>query len=79
VEAIHRHNLDLADALARGLDREPTGSAIVAIDLPDDLPADALAGIRASMRAGRLRVSFHLYNTMEDVERLIAAIRPRRR
>ncbi len=77
VEAIHRHNLELADALARGLDREPADSAIVALDLPDDLPSDALAGIRASMRAGRLRVSFHLYNTMEDVERLIAAIRPR--
>ena len=77
VEAIHRHNVELANALLAGLDLGATDSAIVALDLPEGLPVDALKGIRASMRAGRLRVSFHLYNTMEDVDGLIAALRSR--
>ena len=33
----------------------------------------AAAGISASVRDGRVRVGFHLYNTADDVERLLGA------
>ena len=33
------------------------------------------AGIRISGRAGRLRASFHLWNTEADVELIVKAIR----
>ena len=32
------------------------------------------AGIRASMRAGAVRVGFHLYNTEDDLDRLLDAL-----
>jgi selenocysteine lyase/cysteine desulfurase len=35
----------------------------------------AAAGITATSRAGRTRLSFHLYNTAEDVEMAVAALR----
>jgi selenocysteine lyase/cysteine desulfurase len=74
VEAIHEHDVALANGLRSGLGMEPGWSAIVSVDLPSDLPADALAGLRTSMRAERLRVSFHLYNTTDDVDRLLTAL-----
>lgn len=77
IEAIHRHNVDLANALSARLDLKPEDSAIVALDLPEQLAPDALARVHASMRAGRLRVAFHLYNTIEDVDRLVDVIRPK--
>ena len=33
------------------------------------------AGIRVSGRAGRLRASFHLWNTLEDVEDVVRALK----
>lgn len=67
VEAIHAHDVGLADGLRERLGLAPGGSAVVAVDVPDGagpLPPQ----LRASMRAGRLRVCFHLYNTEADVE-----------
>ena len=69
VEAIHAHDVGLADGLRARLGMPAVGSAVVAVDVPDaagPLPS----GLRASMRAGRLRACFHLYNTEEDVEDL---------
>lgn len=71
VRAIHQHNVALANALRDRLGLEPGDSAIVALDVPEGLPLD---GLSTSMRAGRLRISFHLYNTMDDVDRLVEAI-----
>jgi len=34
----------------------------------------AAAGVRAAVRAGRARVSFHLYNTQADVDRALEAL-----
>jgi len=31
-------------------------------------------GIRASVRAGRTRLSFHIYNSEADVDRAVAAL-----
>ena len=32
------------------------------------------AGIRAAVRAGAVRVGFHLYNTEDDLDRLVDAL-----
>ncbi len=60
------------------LDTGPDPSPILTILVPDaGSVRDRLAGagIRAAVRAGRLRVSVHLYNTSEDVDELVAAVR----
>jgi selenocysteine lyase/cysteine desulfurase len=66
--AVRAHCVGLADALLDRLGLPPRGSAIVSLDLPDAGPRLAEAGVRSSSRAGRARLSFHLYNTTEDVE-----------
>lgn len=74
VPAIHAHNVELANALRERLGMEPSDSAIVSAPFSGD-PSDlAEKGVRASVRAGRLRVCFHLYNTLEDVERVAGAL-----
>jgi selenocysteine lyase/cysteine desulfurase len=75
VDRIHRHDVALADAFRDGLGLPPTGSAIVSAPCPPDAPARlAAAGVRASVRAGRLRLSFHLYSTESDVEAVLRAL-----
>jgi selenocysteine lyase/cysteine desulfurase len=74
VEAIHAHDVGLADRLRAGLGMEPAGSAIVAIDRPGAAERLAAAGIQASTRAGAARLSFHLYNTADDVDRVLTAL-----
>ena len=72
VDAIHRHDVGLANRLRAGLGLPPSDSAIVAVDQPAEV-ADRLAatGIVASVRAGRLRLSCHLYNTEADIDRTL--------
>src|SRR5215467_5614044 len=53
----------------------PCGSATVALDLPGAAERLAGAAITATSRAGRTRLSFHLYNTVEDVEMAVVALR----
>jgi selenocysteine lyase/cysteine desulfurase len=50
-------------------------SAIVSIPVPDAADKLRAAGIRASIRAGAVRVGFHLYNTEDDLHRLLDALR----
>jgi selenocysteine lyase/cysteine desulfurase len=78
VEAVHAHDLALADrfrAGLAGLGQEPVpapGSAIVSVPgLGDRQPELSRAGIEVSDRAGNLRAAFHLYNTAADVDRLL--------
>ncbi|GAA2985414.1 aminotransferase class V-fold PLP-dependent enzyme [Actinokineospora diospyrosa] len=73
--AVRDHVVGLADDLLTRLDLPPQGSAIVALDLPGAAERLAEAGVRCSTRAGRARLAFHLYNTTEDVEVAVAAIR----
>jgi selenocysteine lyase/cysteine desulfurase len=75
VDAIHDHNVGLANSFLRQLGREPTDSAIVSLDLGPDFDRSRLDGLMVAYRAGRLRVGFHLYNTSDDVSRLVAVIR----
>jgi selenocysteine lyase/cysteine desulfurase len=65
------HNTGLADQLLEKLGLPPRGTAIVSLDA--DPERVAAAGIVSSVRGGRVRVGFHLYNTADDVERVLRA------
>ena len=71
VDAIHEHDLALANRFRAGLGLEPSNSAIVFCDIEGAADKLALAGIQAAVRGGRLRTSWHVYNTMADVERAL--------
>ncbi|GIJ44301.1 aminotransferase class V [Virgisporangium aliadipatigenens] len=75
--AIHRHNVALANRFLRGLGHPPGDSAIVTVDAPDAATRLAQAGIRAAVRAGRVRASFHLYTTEADVDLALDALNGR--
>lgn len=69
VDRIHAHDLALANAFREGVGLPGGDSAIVSVEAPDDVTDRlARAGITAAVRAGRLRLSFHLYNSEADVE-----------
>jgi selenocysteine lyase/cysteine desulfurase len=75
VDAIWSHDTELASAMRNLLGlREPRRpSAIVTVALeeaPLELPS------RVSVRDGRVRISFHLYNDLADVEGLAERLRP---
>ncbi|HEX6026176.1 MAG TPA: aminotransferase class V-fold PLP-dependent enzyme [Solirubrobacter sp.] len=74
VETIHEHNLALANRFRAGLDLPDGDSAIVSADIADATDRLAQAGILAAARAGRLRASFHLYNTEADVDAALDAL-----
>ncbi|HEX6470356.1 MAG TPA: aminotransferase class V-fold PLP-dependent enzyme [Streptosporangiaceae bacterium] len=74
VEAVHAHDVGLANRFLAGLGRPPGGSAIVSVDRPGAADRLAAAGIRAAVRGGRLRASFHLYTTESDVDRALDAL-----
>lgn len=75
VAAIHDHNVRLADRFLDGLGKPPAGSAIVTVDVPDAQARLERAGIRAAVRAGRVRASFHVYSTDADVDLTLEALR----
>ncbi|MDF5756692.1 aminotransferase class V-fold PLP-dependent enzyme [Spongiactinospora sp. TRM90649] len=75
VRAIHDHDTALAARFSAALGLPPTGSAIVTADGGDQAERRlAEAGIRAAVRAGRVRVAFHLYNDSDDADRAAAAL-----
>ncbi|HYI37762.1 MAG TPA: aminotransferase class V-fold PLP-dependent enzyme [Thermoleophilaceae bacterium] len=74
IEAVHAHDVGLADALRERLHMPPAGSAIVSVDRPGAAERLAEAGIVAAVRDGRARVGFHLYNTASDVDAVVAAL-----
>ena len=71
IEAIHEHDVALANRFRAGLGLEPSNSAIVSIDRADSLETLRAAGIQAATPGGRLRVGFHLYNDEEDADRAV--------
>jgi selenocysteine lyase/cysteine desulfurase len=70
--AVRDHCVGLANQLRAGLGLPAGGSAIVAFEA-EEKRLEA-AGIRASARAGKARVGFHLYNTVSDVDGILAAV-----
>ena len=74
VETIHEHDLKLANRFREGLGQPPGDSAIVTSEIEDATEKLAKAGIMAAARAGRLRASFHVYNTERDVDEALSAL-----
>jgi selenocysteine lyase/cysteine desulfurase len=76
VGAVWAHATSLADALCCGLGIPAQHQAIVTWADPDgdQLARISAAGVRASGRAGRVRAAFHVWNTIADVEAVLAAL-----
>jgi selenocysteine lyase/cysteine desulfurase len=73
--AVEAHTLGLASRVRTELQLPQEDSAIVSIPIADASEKLRQAGIRASVRAGAVRVGFHLYNTENDVDRLLDVLR----
>lgn len=74
-DALHRHAVGLADRFRAALDLPPGDSAIVSL-ATSAAAGDRLqrAGVRASVRAGRLRLAFHLHNGPADADAAAEAL-----
>ncbi len=79
-DAVNAHNVGLANTFLAALDQPPSDSAIVSVPA-DQAAVDRLhaAGVRFGLRAGRVRVAFHLYSTGADVDLAVRALRGARR
>ncbi|SCF22798.1 Selenocysteine lyase/Cysteine desulfurase [Micromonospora matsumotoense] len=71
---IGAYDVALANRFLAGLGRPPGSSAIVAVEVPDARQRLARAGVRAAVRAGQIRVAFHLYTTEADVDLALEAL-----
>lgn len=70
--------LAMSARLAEGLSLPSPTSSIVTLALPDAEAAEAAlnrAGVRCAARAGNVRLSPHVYNTDEEIDRAIGALR----
>ena len=74
VDAIHSHNVALANRFRAGVGLEPSNSAIVCADLPGAAERLQGAGIIAAVRGGLLRTSWHVYNDEGDVDRVLDVV-----
>jgi selenocysteine lyase/cysteine desulfurase len=74
IDAVHAHDVALANRFRAGLGLEPSGSAIVSVDVPGAAGRLERAGIMAAERGGRLRASWHVYNTEADVDATLDAL-----
>ena len=72
--AVEAHALGLANGLCAELQLPQQDSAIVSIPIAEASERLQRARIRASVRAGAVRVGFHLYNTENDLDRLLDAV-----
>jgi selenocysteine lyase/cysteine desulfurase len=75
MSAVAAHCTALADEFRSAIGMAPGGSAIVAVESPDAVAKLATAGVRCSARAGKARLAFHLYNTSDDVDQALSALR----
>ena len=76
VAPIGRHDLKLANDLRRRVGQKPLPSPIVAVNAELDAAALERDGIVIASRAGRTRISFHLYNDSADVEAVSRHLAP---
>jgi selenocysteine lyase/cysteine desulfurase len=72
--AVEAHTVGLVNRLRAELELPQQDSAIVSIPIADAADKLQRVGIRASVRAGAVRVGFHLYNTDNDLDRLLDAL-----
>ena len=74
IEQVRRHNVALANRFLNALGQPEGNSAIVTVGAEAAAEKLAAAGVRTAIRAGRVRASFHLYNTTDDVDRAVGAL-----
>jgi selenocysteine lyase/cysteine desulfurase len=73
--ALHEHAVGLANAFRAGVGLPPGESAIVSLDLqPGAEQRVADARVTGAMRAGKLRLSFHLNTSADDVAAAVGAL-----
>ncbi|MBP2323890.1 selenocysteine lyase/cysteine desulfurase [Kibdelosporangium banguiense] len=72
--AVRDHCVGLADGLLVALGLPPKGSAIVSLQGAHAAGRLAEIGVKSSIRAGRVRLACHLYNTAGDIESVLAAL-----
>jgi selenocysteine lyase/cysteine desulfurase len=77
VDAIHEHDVALANRFRAGLGLPPGDSAIVSADVAGGSERLERAGIMAAERGGRLRTSWHVYNDAGDVDRVLDVLTAR--
>jgi hypothetical protein len=76
-EGLHAYSLDLANRFRVGIGLDASDSAIVSLRVgPDAAESLARAGIAASLRAERLRLSFHICLDAVAVDHAISVLRP---
>lgn len=74
--ALHAHAVGLANRFRAGVGLPVGDSAIVSVAADDAARARMQeAGVVGSVRAGRVRLAFHLYNTGADADLAAAALR----
>jgi selenocysteine lyase/cysteine desulfurase len=74
IEQIRDHNVGLANRFRDGMGLPEGDSAIVSLDLDGETRRLRSEGIVVAIRGGRLRASFHLYNTAADVDAALRAL-----
>ena len=74
VDEIGAYDVGLANRFRSGLGLRAGDSAIVSVDVPDAEARLQAAGVRAAVRGGRLRASFHIYTTEADVDMALEAL-----
>jgi selenocysteine lyase/cysteine desulfurase len=75
VDVIEAHDMRLARRFCAKMDLPEPASPIVYVTSSNSLERLSAKGIRASVRAGRTRLSFHIYNSEADVDAAVAALR----
>lgn len=81
MKEVRTHATSLAAAFTGGIEEAgphcSTDSAIVSVPDPDGALVESLgaAGLAVSSRAGAVRLAFHAWNTEDDVERALTAVR----
>ena len=74
IEEIRAHDVRLANRFREATGLDPSNSAIVPVGADGAADRLAAAGVRAAVRAGNARLSFHVYNTDDDVDAAVAAL-----
>jgi selenocysteine lyase/cysteine desulfurase len=74
IEEIHANDVRLANRFREAMGLDPSDSAIVPVEADGAAERLAAAGVRAAVRAGNARLSFHVYNTDDDVDVAVAAL-----
>lgn len=75
VDAIHDHNVRLANRFLEGIGLQAGDSAIASARIPDAERLLNGTSVMAAARAGLLRTSWHVYNTDADVDAVLALLK----